>query len=119
MLPRTGRDNVQGRPIDRSGARPIEAIPQVLPRPKALSVKEVDPNRVGYRNGIVSAVDLGIILNEEEDLADALSPINDQLSLPPIWWLLVFLPMRQKCLGKDGTWGTRMKSSDMEPVCRC
>ena len=68
---------------------------------------------------IVSIVDPGVILNEEEeDLANALSPINDQLSLSPIWRPLELLPMRQKCIGKDGTWGTRMKSS-MEPVCQC
>ena len=27
MLPRVDRDNVQGRRIERSGARPIEAVP--------------------------------------------------------------------------------------------
>ena len=101
------------------GLDPSKLYPQILPRPKVLSVKEVDPNRVGYKNGIVSIVDPGVILNEEEeDLANALSPINDQLSLSPIWRPLELLPMRQKCIGKDGTWGTRMKSS-MEPVCQC
>ena len=41
ILPRTDRDYVQGRRIERSGARSTETV---LPRPKALSVKEVDPN---------------------------------------------------------------------------
>ncbi|KAF9786707.1 hypothetical protein BJ322DRAFT_667687 [Thelephora terrestris] len=92
------------------GLDPSRLYPNVLPRPKALYVKEADPNRICCKIGIVSAVEPGIILNEEEeDLADALSPINDQLSLSPIWWLLELLPMRQKCLGKDGTLEAKIK----------
>lgn len=94
------------------GLDPATLYPHVLPRPKALSLKEANPSRVGYVNGTISVVEPDIPLNEEEeDLADALSPINDQLSLSPIWWLLELLPMRQKCLRKDGTWGTKIKSA--------
>ena len=33
---------------------------------------------------------------EDEELADALSPIYDQLKLSKIWWILEFLPMRHR-----------------------
>ena len=103
------------------GLDPSRLYPHVLPRPAALLLKQADPNRVGHNNGTVSVVEPSVILTEEEeDLVDALSPINDQLWLSPVWWLLELLPMRQKCLKKDGTWGTQMKSgSFMESESRC
>ncbi|KAF9654138.1 hypothetical protein BDM02DRAFT_6878 [Thelephora ganbajun] len=92
------------------GLDPSRVYPHVLTRPEALLLKQADPNRVGYTNGTVSVVEPGVILNEEEeDLADALSPINDQLLLSPAWWLLELLPMWQRCPRKDGTWGTKIK----------
>ena len=92
------------------GLDPSRLYPHVLRRPEALLLTQADPNRIGYKHGVVSVVEPGVILTEEEeDLADALSPINDQLSLSPVWWLLELLPMRQKCPKKDGTWGTQIK----------
>lgn len=92
------------------GLDPSRMYPLVLPRPQALSLKEADPGRIGCKNGVVCAAEPGVVLSEEEeDLADALSPINDQLSLSPIWWLLELVPMRQKCPGTDGTWETKIK----------
>ena len=41
---------------------------------------------------------------EEEDLADAISPIYDQLSLKWRWWLLELLPMQRRVQGEDGKW---------------
>ena len=104
------------------GLDPSRLYPHVLPRPEALLLKQADPNRVVHKSGAVSATDPGAMLTEEEeDLADALSPINDQLSLSPVWWLLELLPMRQKCPRKDGSWGTQMKSGFfiMKSGCRC
>lgn len=103
------------------GLDPSRLYPHVLPRPEALLLKQADPDRVAYKNDVVSAVESGVILTEEEeDLADALSPINDQLSLSPVWWLLELLPMRQKCPKRDGTWGTQMKSGFFTGFgCRC
>ena len=102
------------------GLDPSRLYPHVLSRPDPLSLKNADPNRICYNNGVVSATDPGVIFNEEEeDLADALSPINDQLSLSPVWWLLELLPMRQKCLEEDGRWETKIKSEfSVEPACR-
>jgi len=103
------------------GLDPSRLYPHVLPRPEALLLEQANPDRVGRKHGIISAIEPGVILTEEEeDLADALSPINDQLSLSPVWWLLELLPMRQKCLRKDGTWETQMKSEPrLEPECHC
>ena len=93
------------------GLDPGRLFPDVLPRPDALLLKHADPSRIDHKNGVVSVARQGVILTEEEeDLADALSPINDQLSLSPFWWLLELVPMRQKCVRKDGTWGTQMMS---------
>lgn len=93
------------------GLDPSRLYPHVLPRPKALLLKQLDPDRIGYKNGTISVTEPGVTLTEEEeDLADVLSPINDQLLLSPVWWLLELLPMRQKCLRRDGTWGTQIKS---------
>ena len=93
------------------GLDPGRLFPDVLPRPDALLLKHVDPNRIDHKDGVVSVARPDVILTEEEeDLADALSPINDQLSLSPVWWLLELVPMRQKRLRKDGTWGTQMMS---------
>lgn len=93
------------------GLDPGRLFPDVLPRPDPLLLEHADPNRVDRKNGAVSVARPGVILTEEEeDLADALSPINDQLSLSPVWWLLELVPMRQKCVRRDGTWGTQMMS---------
>jgi len=97
--------------LREAGLDPSRLYPHVLPRPEALLLKQANPDRVGYKNGAVSVVRPGVVLTEEEeDLADALSPINDQLSLSPVWWLLELVPMRQKCMKRNGTWGKQMKS---------
>ncbi|KAF7791081.1 hypothetical protein EIP86_002042 [Pleurotus ostreatoroseus] len=43
----------------------------------------------------------GYLTEEEEDLADALSPMYDQLALAPFWWILEWLPMRHKVQRAD------------------
>ena len=90
------------------GLDPGRLFPDLLLRPDVLLLKHADPSRIDRKNGVVSVPRQGAILTEEEDLADALSPFNDQSSLSPVWWLLELVPMRQKCVRKDGTWGTQM-----------
>ncbi|KAJ6607609.1 hypothetical protein B0H10DRAFT_1921719 [Mycena sp. CBHHK59/15] len=43
---------------------------------------------------------------EELDLADALSPIYDQLSLAWFWWILELLPLKQRYQRGDNTWAS-------------
>lgn len=49
-----------------------------------------------------------ILTEEEEDLADALSPIYDQLKLKKAWWALEFVPMRHRVQKEDDSWGTEV-----------
>ncbi|CAL1694705.1 unnamed protein product [Somion occarium] len=56
---------------------------------------------VGYAN--IAASDLNLT-EEEEDVYDALSPIYDQLSLAPAWWILELLPMRFKKQRDNNDW---------------
>jgi len=58
-----------------------------------------------------------ILTEEEEDLADILSPINDQLVLAKSWWFLELLPLKLRYQRKDGTWGSRMRSNLAEGRC--
>ena len=44
-----------------------------------------------------------ILTEEEEDLADILSPVNDELSLSKSWWLLEIIPLAHKHQ-KRGRW---------------
>ena len=65
-----------------------------IPVPKPLVVSD-DRTAVVYSDG-------GRFVNEaEEDLADALSPIYDQLSLAKYWWFLEWIPQTIKY--QDGT----------------
>ena len=91
------------------GLDPDTLYPEVLPRspiilqdrdkhtipvPKPLVVSD-DRTAVVYSDG-------GRFVNEaEEDLADALSPIYDQLSLAKYWWFLEWIPQTIKY--QDGT----------------
>jgi hypothetical protein len=38
---------------------------------------------------------------EDEELADALTPIYDQLKLSRFWWILEILPMRHRVQNRD------------------
>lgn len=46
----------------------------------------------------------GQLTEEEEDLADALSPMYDQLDLAWYWWILEVMPMRHKVQQADNRW---------------
>ncbi|KAF9492308.1 hypothetical protein BDN71DRAFT_1451696 [Pleurotus eryngii] len=43
---------------------------------------------------------------EDHDMLDLLSPVYDQLSLAPYWWLLEVLPMKQRYQKGDNSWGS-------------
>jgi hypothetical protein len=47
---------------------------------------------------------LPVGLEEEEELHDALSPVYDQLSLAPWWWLLELLPLKRRFQRSDDSW---------------
>jgi hypothetical protein len=98
--------------VARIGLDPGTLYPRVLPRPDSITFEQTDRSRIAsdHSNGTVTVVDKKTILTEEEeDLADILSPINDQLSLSRSWWLLELLPMKQKHQQKDGSWVWRVR----------
>jgi hypothetical protein len=57
-----------------------------------------------------------ILTEEEEDLADILSPVNDELALSKSWWFLEILPLKQRYQRKDGTWGWRTRCGCLHRV---
>ena len=81
--------------------------PHVLPRPDAITFERADRSRIAsdHSSGLVTIVNKRMVLTEEEeDLADILSPVNDELSLSKTWWFLELLPMKQKHQKEDGSW---------------
>lgn len=46
---------------------------------------------------------------EEEDMADALTSINDELKRAKVWWILEILPMRLRYQEKDDSWTQKLQ----------
>ncbi|KAL0061353.1 hypothetical protein AAF712_011811 [Marasmius tenuissimus] len=105
------------------GLEPTSLYPVVLPRPPALPVSssnfiqdfpnptktsqlQRDMSLENYSSGDVTATAVSTRrpTEEELELADALSPIYDQLSLKWFWWLLEFLPIRVRYQKGDDSW---------------
>jgi hypothetical protein len=89
------------------GMDPATLHPHVLPRPDAISFERADRSRIAsdHSSGLLTIVNKRMILTEEEeDLADILSPINDELTLSRSWWFLELLPMKRRHQKKDGSW---------------
>ncbi|KAF8879289.1 hypothetical protein BD779DRAFT_1447039 [Infundibulicybe gibba] len=94
------------------GLNPEALFPVVLPRPPALPVgsaliASIPPATKKNKNdtSATNSSESQVFMSEEElDHADALSPIYDQLSLAWFWWLLEFLPIKERYqkLEKDG-----------------
>ncbi|KAJ7482950.1 hypothetical protein B0H11DRAFT_1208232 [Mycena galericulata] len=105
------------------GLDPESLYPLVKPRPPALPVgsariqpipsskstvasvpdsNPAPPNVASNGNG--TAASAAHKSEEELDLADALSPIYDQLSLAWFWWVLELLPMKHRYQRGDNTW---------------
>ena len=75
----------------------------VNPRDSNLSTFKGDTISVGYID--VSPSSIGALSEEEEDLADSLCRIYDQLRLAPLWWILELFPIRQPMQRDDNnTW---------------
>ncbi|KAJ3818280.1 hypothetical protein F5880DRAFT_1685007 [Lentinula raphanica] len=81
---------------------------EVKPRPEPLPVTSYlrriprNPPPPPSAEEIAEAATPSVFKTEEElDLEDALSPIYDQLDLAPGWWVLEFLPVKNKF--HDGT----------------
>ena len=77
-----------GELLRRIGMDPAKLHPVVQPRPPALKPEPV------HRDSVAQPVAMST--EEDHEVRDALSPIYDQLSLAPYWWLLEILPGMKK-----------------------
>ena len=98
--------------LPQIGLDPGTLYPRVLSRPDPVTFERTDRSRIAsdHSTGTVTIVNKEMILTEEEeDLADILSPINDQLVLAKSWWLLEILPLKYRHQNEDGTWCWRTR----------
>ena len=96
-----------GKYLAQYGLDPGTLHPRVHRRPDPITFERADRSRIASvgSSGKVIAVDKNLTLTEEEeDLVDILSPINDELSNSKSWWLLEVIPLRQRYQKKDGNW---------------
>jgi len=52
--------------------------------------------------------DDSFVSEEEEDLADATSDINDMLEIAKSWWIMELIPQKIKFQKDDDTWMTKI-----------
>ena len=100
--------------LKKIGLDPSTLYPVVLPRPPALSLDHSSPEtsliqtvpKVSPPAVYDDEVSSNEVQEPEEllDLKDALAPIYDQLNLSWIWWILEFLPFRNRFQERDNTW---------------
>ncbi|ESK92370.1 hypothetical protein Moror_4580 [Moniliophthora roreri MCA 2997] len=94
------------------GMDPSTLHPEVKPRPSptteirnsmtASTSTCVERPKPKHRHSIFEE---GFIDEEDEDIKDALSPINDMLRKAPLWWILEVLPQKLKYQkGKEEDW---------------
>jgi len=94
------------------GLDPATLYPNVLPRPPRLSGTDTTIEPVPKSTPDLLTMEDIIEVDkteEEEELSDALSPAYDQLSLKWSWWLLEFIPFKQRWLKKDFSWTTSLR----------
>ena len=99
----------------RIGLDPDMLWPVVRPRPPAVSTFSSMPTSpahfiipsISTARTLVEECEedgLDFVSEEEEDLADAVCPIYDQLKCAPLWWILEVLPQTLRHQNDDDTW---------------
>ncbi|KXN83327.1 hypothetical protein AN958_01563 [Leucoagaricus sp. SymC.cos] len=96
------------------GMDPDTLWPEVQSRPppvKEFSGTPPPPTRpfltVVGENGIMEE-DSTFVNEEEEELADAKSPINDMLKIAKTWWILELIPQKLRFQKDDDTWSSQI-----------
>lgn len=103
------------------GLDPGALYPEVLPRPPmalttaTLRIQDIpkpisgSPDETHLPN--FADVDYSALYKSEEDhdMLDLVSPIYDQLSLAPSWWLLEIWPMKDRHQNSDDSWASRLR----------
>ncbi|KAF9055647.1 hypothetical protein BJ165DRAFT_1412195 [Panaeolus papilionaceus] len=91
------------------GMDPNNLWPKVKPRPPPVtefSGNPPPPTRplpIMGVNGVLQEVE-DFVSEEEEDLADAMSSINDMLKISKVWWLLECIPQKIRFQKDDDSW---------------
>ncbi|KAF8079272.1 hypothetical protein FPV67DRAFT_1691876 [Lyophyllum atratum] len=96
MFKAIGMDPDSVYPVVRQRPPPVTA----LSAPHNKEVKYLD--NIGTSRTLVDVSDF--VSEEEEDLADALSPLNDMLNIAKSWWILEYIPQKLRYQGDDDTW---------------
>lgn len=88
VIPQRGEESAEG-PTSPSSLTPLAPFSLSSPLP-------TNPTEVrAYLDKLASAPH-GALTEEEEDLADALCPIYDQLDIAKVWWTLEVVPLVQR-----------------------
>ncbi|KDQ32069.1 hypothetical protein PLEOSDRAFT_1111081 [Pleurotus ostreatus PC15] len=101
------------------GLDPGALFPEVLPRPPmatgfgTLRIQDIPKSISGPPDdtqlpNFADAGDFSALYKSEEDhdLLDLLSPVYDQLSLAPYWWVLEVWPVKQRYQKSDNSWAS-------------
>ncbi|KIM49864.1 hypothetical protein M413DRAFT_438988 [Hebeloma cylindrosporum] len=107
--------------LKKIGLDPSALYPVVLPRPPALpldpsstetsiiqSIPKEEPPPI-YDDDEMHIDDLPQESEEMLDLKDSLAPIYDQLNLAWFWWILEYIPFRNRFQKSDNKWTTESK----------
>jgi len=106
--------------LKKIGLDPAALYPVVLPRPPALSL-----DHSSRETSVIQTIpkvapppvyeEEEVHISEEQeseellDLKDALAPIYDQLKLARFWWILEYIPFKNRFQQNDHTWTTKSK----------
>lgn len=90
------------------GLDPDNLYPVVKPRPPPVTKLSATPcleyKMLSSGAGIALVDTSDFISEEEEDLADARSPINDMLKNSKTWWILELIPQNMRYQQDDDSW---------------
>ncbi|KAJ7631645.1 hypothetical protein DFH06DRAFT_1223719 [Mycena polygramma] len=90
------------------GMDPDTLYPRVLARPPPL-LKLPQATSSGTVKTLGSLAECDFMNEEEEDLADALSPINDELKRVKLWWILEVLPQKLRFQEGNNSWTQKLE----------
>ncbi|KAJ6541648.1 hypothetical protein B0H19DRAFT_959195 [Mycena capillaripes] len=90
------------------GMDPDTLYPRVLARPPPLLKSPQESQSTGAMKTAGSVAECDFKSEEEEDLVDALSPINDELKRRKIWWILEILPQKLRFQENDDSWTQKL-----------
>ena len=90
------------------GLDPSTLWPKVKARPAPVTTFSGNPpapTRPWLTMGVNGGLDdVNDFVNEEEDLADALSNANDMLNVTKSWWIWEYVPQKIMFQQDDGSW---------------